>query len=141
MRNFFLMVLFFVFSITKLFSQGPGNTLNFDGDNDYVDCGDINDAEAGSGTFEAWFNPNTLSSSYNYIISKSNNGGGMAVRYLGLGGSGALIFSIYLTGNWYTVSVPAGAIDTDKWYHVAVTYDGSEMTLFINSQQSRSWRV
>ena len=81
--NIFVFVLFLS---TQTFAQTPtaGNALHFDGIDDKVECGDINEAETGSGTFELWFKVDEFrqgTGAYNILISKTFGTG--FTRWLG----------------------------------------------------------
>jgi hypothetical protein len=118
-----------------------GQALSFDGINNYVE---VTDPGMGSSldvdriTIEAWIYFDTNRTGNNNIVRK----GPYADRTYGLdigvpgmnrirgwvnlgpaGGSGALIAS----GD--TI------LETDQWYHVAMTYDGSRVRVYVDSMQ------
>jgi hypothetical protein len=83
-------------------------------------------------TMEAWVNPQsvTLPSGYRLFYSFPGQPG----TYLGLysaGGTARFIASMVING--VQRSYYAGpAVVTGTWYHVAATYDGTAMTMYIN---------
>jgi hypothetical protein len=90
--------------------------LSFDGDGDYVDCGNGSSLDlTGSITLSAWINPDSLSGT---IISKRQY---RDAQYLFDFDNGALRFCWY-NGGWKVVSYDASGL-TSQWSHVAVTYD------------------
>jgi len=56
-----MVVALLVFPGTAAFTQDAGKALQFDGSNDYVDCGNDASLNFGTGSFtlEAWFNTST----------------------------------------------------------------------------------
>jgi hypothetical protein len=107
-------------------STGAGNALDFDGTNDYVDCGDINAIDGISKlTIEAWGNWRTLDrlstiaskrqshlDKIQFGLGESSNTNDVRIQI----GTGSLGYG-YTTGN---------IISTDTWYHVAMVFDGSK---------------
>lgn len=102
------------------------NALNFDGVNDYVNLGNYS-TFMGNYTIEAWVNltPNTHA---NTIVGKHN-----------AGVAGTLILEITSDNKIYaTREVAPWAITTTDmipdniWTHVAMTYDGTNLKVYIN---------
>jgi len=105
-----------------------GNGISFDGVDDYVDLGDVNNSESTNGSFELWINPNTLTGS-SAILSKSYTSETIS-KWLKLS-NGILYFELY-NGSWYTVETPPGLITTDSWHHIVATWGAGGMHLFVN---------
>ncbi|OJX32970.1 MAG: hypothetical protein BGO86_13400 [Chryseobacterium sp. 36-9] len=101
------------------FSQ-QGSALDFDGVNDYVNCGNILPT---SYTKEAWVYVKSLSTQNNIISGGDSDG--MHAFWIP-NSSGKL--SAGHNGDWFAVedSVP---ISINTWHHVAVTYDAATTTL------------
>lgn len=97
------------------FSQ-QGSALDFDGVNDYVNCGSILPT---SYTKEAWIYVKSLSTQNNIISGGDSDG---LHAFWIPNNSGKL--SAGHNGDWFAVedSVP---LSTNTWYHVAVTYDAA----------------
>ena len=113
----------------------------FDGTGDYVEVPDNPSLNLMNQlTFEAWINFE-VGGTYNpRIVSKgwawgSNKGWEFMVT--GTGERRALGLDIIGFGQFRSAS----SLAANTWYHVAATYDGSEVKFFINCQQDRSWRV
>lgn len=83
-------------------------------------------------TLSAWVNPTVLSSQSG-IFSKNNF---IADYILGLdwpqGGNNALNCWLYNNG---FILYHAGTVQTNQWSHVAATFDGSSVKLFLNGTQ------
>ncbi|MEZ5071065.1 MAG: LamG-like jellyroll fold domain-containing protein [Bacteroidales bacterium] len=126
---------------------GPGKGLDFDGSDDYLECGtdasvDITGSEI---TVEAWIRPGSFGGFPwdNSIVCKH---GTAAVGYvLRCGGSGYLSFNLGNGATWYEVLSPSGSLQIDTWHHVAGVYDGTTQWLYIDGilvdSVSRSFTV
>ena len=123
--------------------SGPGNALDFADDTDgYVNCGTI-DLSGPEVTFEAWIYPEGFQTSSPYIsgimgeeVSSSN----LALMRLGdavLDKNNIPQFVLSLDGSdrklWGKTELSA-----DTWYHLAATYDGSSMIIYINGKEDAS---
>ncbi|MFY0673375.1 MAG: hypothetical protein JXQ87_08215 [Bacteroidia bacterium] len=105
---------------------GPGNALDFDGNDDYVNLTSVIDPSSSDWTFEAWIYPEDLSNQYHVLLSQKD-GTGTGDTYLTFqNGKPKLILGPHKTA--------ANAISTNKWYHIAITYNLSEtrQTLYID---------
>ena len=109
--------------------------LDFDGANDFVDSGNGASVRV-TGTqitieaiirADAW-RANVWEGS---IVNKEQNTGGDRGYMLRAGANGRLNFNLG-SGSWHEITSPVGAMVTDTFYHVAGTYDGATMRLFID---------
>ncbi|MFX0204015.1 MAG: LamG-like jellyroll fold domain-containing protein, partial [Candidatus Hodarchaeota archaeon] len=84
-------------------------------------------------TFEAWFNTDNLGTRQAIIYKPCRLGSGGEPYYqynLELRQTGQLYFALAIDGIRRTID-GAFLVDTNKWYHVAATYDGKEMRLYL----------
>ena len=104
----------------------PGNALNFDGSNDYVNVGDVIEGFT-TITFEAWVNHST-SGNWDEICSKAY------VNSFGITGDDRLWFHLGNGAAWFAGGGVASnsTIPSNKWTHVAATWDGTTAKLYIN---------
>ncbi len=135
-----------VLSIICLLSMGSvsaqvGATgLNFDGVNDYiVTAYPVNSALNISSaiTIEAWINP-TKSTGVQDVLSKSNSDFNNSYIFPRTSdGWRTIEFLINIYGyGWKVLKVPYGLAKLNQWHHVAATYDGLRMRMYIDGVKS-----
>ncbi len=108
-----------------------GNALNFDGTDDVVTAASNSTLNITSSiTLEAWVyatknsgiqnvvSKSSQSINTGYIFPRTDNGWTSAVMYL------------YIGGNWRTLSAPFPSLNA--WHHLAATYDGANMRIYVN---------
>ncbi len=111
------------------------NALSFDGSNDRVDCGEgpSVDITGNAITMEAWVYPTSWRTNIwegDIINKESNNGGGVYTLRVGAGGK----VNVALGGIGETTT-PNAVLTLNTWQHVAATYDGSTVRIFVNGVQ------
>ena len=120
-----------------------GKALNFDGIDDYVDCGNEASLRPSDGiTVEAWVN---------YGQFFENSGGHAAIcegHYYE--GTGFMLYqatgSPYNRVRYYVIATDVGnpigqsskLLSTDTWYYLAMVYDGSHVTLYVDGAYDSS---
>lgn len=116
--------------------QVGGDSLSFDGTDDYVDVGDIHDSPLPGLTLATWVNPDDFNS-HNHLISKTTGGLTSSTSSYKLRiqeSSGDLETRIYNT-NGDSEGVTAGTTSTGTWQHAAVTFDGGTILLYLNGSE------
>jgi len=83
-------------------------------------------------TFEAWIYINSLPNSYNSVVSKEEgNGYTLLVKSNGK-------LAVYLEGVGYYDGSGTYTLSTGQWYHVAFTWDGSNLIGYVNGNVDKS---
>ncbi len=107
-----------------------GNSVSLDGANDYVDFGNIlNFDETDVFSISAWIYPTDVSKVFQGIVDKLTGAG-----YRLLLNNGRVYGQVRTS--WYgavqSASSPASSIIEDQWQHVAFTFDGSELKVYLS---------
>ncbi|MES2005972.1 MAG: LamG-like jellyroll fold domain-containing protein [Bacteroidota bacterium] len=140
LKKFFALSLLTICSFNYAHSQAPGTALAFDGLSSIVSVpANINNSPVGSLnissniTLEAWIYP-TSSSGVQDVLCKSSssvNNGYIFPRTIN--GWRNVQFLLNINGyGWQTLEVPYGLTKLNKWHHLAATYDGYTMTIYID---------
>ncbi len=113
----------------------PGNALDFDGSNDYVDCGDNSSLNfTDTLTIEVWIKADSWKSNVweGSIISKEGSKSGYMLR---CGDDGKVNFNLGINGGWHEITTDAAdALSLNTWYHIAAVYDGATQKIYINGE-------
>ncbi|HMJ34003.1 MAG TPA: LamG-like jellyroll fold domain-containing protein [Baekduia sp.] len=116
-----------------------GGALSFNGTSDVVSVADNAKLDLTTGmTLEGWVNPTTLAGSWRTVGIKEN--------------TGALVYALYATNNTNMpsghVSTPAesdtrgtGTVPLNAWTHLATTYDGATLKMYVNGTLASSKAV
>lgn len=133
--NYFLTLLFFILiSPRNLSAQVVANALDFDGVDDRVDCGPDTslNIKGKALTIEAWiYNTAFKTNSYDgSIINKEYNTSNYGYM-LRCGAGGKLSFNLG-DGSWHEIISVTTPLTLNTWYHVAGTYDGTKMRMYVN---------
>ncbi|MCD4817743.1 MAG: choice-of-anchor D domain-containing protein, partial [Candidatus Cloacimonetes bacterium] len=117
----------------------PGTALDFDGTDDYIDCGNDTSLNiTGTAiTIEAWIYPTNfkLYSWQNTIVGKDYWGAGsetgFAFRFGGTGGDLSFVFGS--VSGWVDI-IAYDVLILNMWQNVAVVYNGSSSSLYVNGE-------
>ena len=101
--------------------------INFDGNDDHINFEDQFNINNGAFSIEAWIKSNATNSNTQTIISKRFNTSSTDGYDLRLVNN--FISFNWNSGNSITSAYP---IDSNRWYHVAVTFSGSNYNLYID---------
>jgi hypothetical protein len=112
-----------------------GGALSFDGINDIVTIADHNSLDLTTGmTLEAWVRPSTVSNTRTVLMK--NRSGGMA--YALLAGDPASLPAGYVRTTSDQNVTGAAAIGVNVWTHLALTYDGTTLRLYVGGVEVAS---
>lgn len=134
-KHFTLILLAFTTGFT--FSQS-NKCLDFDGIDDYVLMGDVNDLGTSDFTLEAWINIESTAGNGNKIISKgitsvgSPTNAGYSLR-AGKYTADGIDFSIG-DKNGSVTTLKYSGVQTNKWYHIAGVRSQTNLYLYVNGQ-------
>jgi len=121
---------------TELFEN---YALDFDGSNDYIDCGTNSSLDiTGNITLSGWINRDDNLNSSN-IIAKWNSGPTDTAYILRVTSSGGAASNSQIemlirndSGTVVTAIENVGEVSINKWVHVLGTYDGSNIRVYYN---------
>jgi len=104
-----------------------GNSLTFNGTSDYVSIADTNDLDFTSGmTLEAWVYPTSVSPNPTVILVKQH------VYFLFGSYTGGFPMVGFASGGSNRLLSGVSSLPLNVWTHLAGTYDGSIMRLYVN---------
>jgi uncharacterized repeat protein (TIGR03803 family) len=85
-------------------------------------------------TVEAWINQQSQLGPYDPVVKKAGAGGGYSMEFAG---TGVVAFWVYINGvGWQGTS--GGSVVTNQWTHLAGSYDGTALRIFVNGVQVNS---
>ena len=130
------------FTTGNAFADTAASALDFDGTDDLVDCGNASSLRVtGSAiTLEAILRADAWRTNVwdGSILNKEQNGTGSDKGYmLRAGNNGQLSFNLG-SGSWHELLSPTAAMTTGTFHHVAGTYDGATMRLYIDGTEVAS---
>ncbi|GAB5539920.1 MAG: hypothetical protein Salg2KO_20230 [Salibacteraceae bacterium] len=121
-------------SLAALAQNGSGQALEFNGSSQFADCGNIN-LSGSAITLQAWVNVDQFKTTSPFITSLigTEQPGHQAMIRLGDGNlDPEKVQFILLFGSTHVKLNGSQELQTNKWYHIAATYDGSSMKIYIN---------
>ena len=102
------------------------NVVNFDGVDDNINFKNKFSLNSGNFSMEAWVKSNAANGNTQTILSKH-------LSPTATNGYDLRITNNIISFHWNNNSIAAThSIDTDRWYHVAVTFDGTNYNLYID---------
>jgi len=121
--------------VTGKFNSG----LHFDGNSSIVTVPDSNSLDLTTGmTLEAWVDPD-VADNWETLLFKERSGGDAYALY-GASDTGAPEVQVF-TGGTSHVAQAQTPLPLNVWSHLAATYDGSNLRLYVNGSQVASTAV
>ena len=132
-----LLVLFMI--VMQFSLRAQANSLDFDGIDDYVLCGNNPSVNISGNaiTLEAWIYPTSFQPNVWQGTILRKEGAGANGYMLRVGASGQVNFAIG-TGSFGQITSPAGVLSLNTWHHVAATYNGLAMNLYVDGVMVQS---
>ncbi len=116
-----------------------GGALSFDGVNDLVSVPDANALDLTNGmTLEAWVNPTTADSAWRSVLLKERPGNLVYALY---GSSNTGRPSVHVQTPLESDTRGTAAVAANTWTHLAATYDGTTLRMYVNGTQVSSKAV
>ncbi|MFH1716411.1 MAG: sugar-binding protein [Planctomycetota bacterium] len=105
-----------------------GGALQFDGIDDYVDCGNDSSLDINHEiTIAAWVRTNDMGNSqFNPYVTKGDRTYGLKQH-----SSNNLEFMIF-SDTWHVAHLPMDGSFNGSWHHLAGTYDGGQLKLYVD---------
>ncbi|HEX6273899.1 MAG TPA: LamG-like jellyroll fold domain-containing protein, partial [Polyangiaceae bacterium] len=116
-----------------------GKALSFDGTDDRVVIPDSSSLDLTSGmTVMAWAKPASTASDWQTLVIKELDSEELAYALYAADGSGAVNAHVRADNFSEGVFGDHHPLRTDRWTHVAATYDGSAFSLYVNGRLNNS---
>ena len=113
-----------------------GQAFSFDGNDDkvVVPHNSTLDPPSGQVTAEAWVNPSVLNNQGSIINKRTSGNVGYTLEPTA---AGTLLWYVVTSGGGFTVT-STNTLPLNTWTHVAGTYDGTALRIYINGQPAGS---
>ena len=114
-----------------------GQAFSFSGGSAEIVVADNANLDVGQITIEAWVKPTTSGHGRPILQKRSSvNVGGYTFETTdasdGPGPANGLQFAIWISGTQYLLQTPANVLTISAWQHVAATFDGTTMNIYVN---------
>ncbi len=111
-----------------------GKARSFNGSSDSIDVNDQAALQPASITLEAWVKPDAADSQYHTVVAKQRDDSGpsgSSWTLYGPSNNNKFRLGMFDGSSWHDVYSTTTAV-ASTWYHLAATYDGSTMRIYVN---------
>ena len=112
--------------------MGNSDAMDFNGTDDYVNCGDIDITQ--KITIEAWIYSDIIQSGVNRYLVGKRDSYLMMFDHTSLGGC----FLVYDTGASLHYTSPSVTISEGVWHHIVGVYDGANIKFYLDGVEVRN---
>lgn len=113
-----------------------GNGTWFDGDSDYVNCGDVLPIDVGNFSYGGWFRRNDDGVGESQSIISKSEAASEVGRYFTLFYLGEIQSTVQFSSGTDSLTVGEGPYLDEQWHHVLTTIErGGNMTLYLDGVQ------
>jgi len=124
---------------TRTSTGKHGNALSFDGIDDSVDLKGLDIPDANGLTLSLWMNADDFDTYDARLLSKATGYQDQEHFWmLSTFSSKSVRFRLKADGSTSTLISKDGVLQTGRWHHVAATYDGQQMRIYVDGQQVAS---
>jgi len=118
-----------------------GGALSFDGNNDSINVPDNDDFTSNVGTVCAWiklsgWGENNYGRIAQHLTGLVKSGNAKGFDWNVRGSTHNIAFGLYNGSSYSTIGSAPDSVSLDKWYHVAVVWDGTNVITYIDGSQS-----
>ena len=110
-----------------------GKAMEFDGVDDFIDCGPDESLKPQQFTVVAWFNTRKLDD-WGHVFQSGRDWDDMGGIYLRVHKEGYLQAGVAQGPGNDVSKVEGPALKTDVWYHSALTFDGTNIILYLDGE-------
>jgi hypothetical protein len=107
-------------------------SLDFDGVDDYVDCGNSAALKPNIITVSCWIKGSTQTAFTRIISQDGPTGGADAYGFYVTTALNKVVFAIKTDVTGTVTSATSGVVLDNSWHHLVGTYDGSEVILYVD---------
>ena len=108
-----------------------GAALDFDGADDYVNCGDNASLWPAEVSMFMWVNPKEAINGRNYVLKNDLS---YFFVLVGEGTQLSVQSNLNINGSWRGRWTATQNIDQDEWSHIGFAYDAANITMYVNGE-------